>query len=197
MQAPLGHCRCKASLQAVCQDVLLSNPAVLTIQVAAPYMAVFAVRLLWLGLALACISAVAGQASVGASGRSTATNAPPSTAVPGVSNPTICADGDNRCNPALVQPTNDTEYTNCINSPRAPNCTSSTGSASIESGATAEEACPIDLILDQGITDAELERQVRQSCTTACQRLLSKYAVAAVHFCPSFNHETLAGGCLC
>lgn len=83
---------------------------------------------------------------------------------PGISNPTICATGDDSCSAALVQPANDTDYTNCINSPTSPNCTSSTASAAIESVvATPEEACPTDSILDAGYTEATLETQVRQN----------------------------------
>lgn len=85
-------------------------------------------------------------------------------AAPGVTNPTICAEGDVACNAALVQPTNDTNYVNCINTPTAPLCTSSSSGASTESSASPEDACPTDPILDQGFTQAQLEIQVL-SCT--------------------------------
>lgn len=85
----------------------------------------------------------------------------PSYVAPGVSNPTICAEGDDACNAALVQPANDTDYVNCINSPTAPLCTSQSSNAATESAASPEDSCPTDPILDQGFTELQLEIQVR------------------------------------
>ena len=78
----------------------------------------------------------------------------------GASSPTICAEGDESCSAALVQPVNDSAYTNCIVSPQAPNCTSSQAGAATESAADPEDACPTTPILDQGISEADLETQV-------------------------------------
>ena len=112
---------------------------------------------------LACVLSASGQTVIPASNSDQAAVTPtPSFEAPGVSNPTICAQGDDSCSAALVQPDNDTDYTNCINSPSAPDCTSASPSAAIESAvATPEEACPTDSILDQGMSEADLETQVR------------------------------------
>jgi len=116
---------------------------------------------------LACVLSASGQTVIPASNSAEAAVTPTS-AFEAVINPTICAQGDDSCSAALVQPDNDTGYTNCINSPSAPDCTSSSPSAAIESAvATPEEACPTDSILDQGMLEADLETQVRfghQAC---------------------------------
>jgi hypothetical protein len=119
---------------------------------------------------LACVLSASGQTVIPASnGDQAAVTPTPAFEAPGVSNPTICAQGDDSCSAALVQPDNDTGYTNCINSPSAPDCTSSSPSAAIESAvATPEEACPTDSILDQGMSEADLETQVwfgHQACS--------------------------------
>ncbi|KAA6425878.1 MAG: hypothetical protein FRX49_04253 [Trebouxia sp. A1-2] len=120
---------------------------------------------------LACVLSASGQTVIPASNSDQAAVTPtPAFEAPGVSNPTICAQGDDSCSAALVQPDNDTDYTNCINSPSAPDCTSSSPSAAIESAvATPEEACPTDSILDQGMTEADLETQVA-ACVNAVRQ---------------------------
>ncbi|DBA87761.1 hypothetical protein WJX77_003783 [Trebouxia sp. C0004] len=119
----------------------------------------------------ACVLSASGQTVIPASNSDQAAVTPtPAFEAPGVSNPTICAQGDDSCSAALVQPDNDTDYTNCINSPSAPDCTSSSPSAAIESAvATPEEACPTDSILDQGMSEADLETQVA-ACVNAVRQ---------------------------
>jgi len=144
--------RCPAEVLAVLTDQQLLRPV----------MGVRVSQSLWLCLGLACLLSVTGQTVIPASDSEQAAVTPtPSYVAPGVSDPTICAQGDDSCTAALVQPENLTDYVNCINSPTAPDCTSSSASAAIESVvATPEEACPTDSILDQGYTEAELETQV-------------------------------------
>lgn len=124
-------------------------------------MAVRVAQSLWVCLGLAFLLSAFGQTVLPASDSDQAAVTPsPSYVAAGVSNPTICAEGDDACTAALVQPTNDTDYVNCINSPTSPNCTSANSGAAIESFASPEEACPTDSILDQGYTEATLETQV-------------------------------------
>ena len=116
----------------------------------------------WLCLGFGLLLCVTAQTVIPASDSSQSAMTPsPSFVAPGVSDPTICAQGDLSCNAALVQPDNDTDYINCINSPAAPDCTSPDSGAAIESAASPEEACPTDSILDQGISEQTLETQVR------------------------------------
>lgn len=125
-------------------------------------MAVNRARALCLCLGLTLLLSVTSQTVLPAAANTQAAVTPAgSYAVPGVNNPTICAEGDEACNAALVQPANDTDYVNCINTPTAPLCTSSNTGASTESAASPEDACSTDPILDQGFTQAQLEIQVR------------------------------------
>ena len=111
---------------------------------------------------LALLLSVTAQTVLPAAAKIQAASAPaPSYVAPGVSNPTICAEGDETCRAALVQPANETDYVNCINNPTAPLCTSSSSEAATESAASPEDSCPTDPILDQGFTEAQLEIQVR------------------------------------
>ena len=124
-------------------------------------MAVASAQPIWLCLGLGMLLCVTAQTVIPASDSEQAAITPsPSYSAAGVSNPTICAQGDLSCNAALVQPDNDTDYINCINSPSAPDCTSANSGAAIESAASPEEACPTDSILDQGISEQTLETQV-------------------------------------
>lgn len=124
-------------------------------------MAVKRARALCLCVGLTFLLPVSSQTVLpAAAGTQAAATPAGSYAVPGVTNPTICAEGDVACNAALVQPANDTNYVNCINTPTAPLCTSSSSGASTESSASPEDACPTDPILDQGFTQAQLEIQV-------------------------------------
>ena len=124
-------------------------------------MAVNRARALCLCFGLTLLLSVNSQTVLPAAASTQAAVTPAgSYAAPGVTNPTICAEGDVTCNAALVQPTNDTDYVNCINTPTAPLCTSSSSGASAESAASPEDACPTDPILDQGFTQAQLEIQV-------------------------------------
>lgn len=126
-----------------------------------PRMAVNRAEALCLCLALAVLRSVASQTTPpAAAGTQAAAAKAPSLTAPGVAGATICAQGDAACNPALVQPTNDTGYFNCINTPTAPRCTSPSSGASVESSASPEDACPTDPILDQGFTGEQLQIQV-------------------------------------
>ena len=123
-------------------------------------MAVTRGQAFWICLGVALLSSVHAQTVLpAAAGVEAAITPTPSYVAPGVSNPTICAEGDESCNAALVQPSNDTDYVNCINSPTAPLCISSNPGAATESAASPEDACPTDPILDQGMTEAQLETQ--------------------------------------
>ena len=126
-------------------------------------MAVRAAQSVWLCVGLGLLLSVTAQTVIPASNSNQAADTPtPAYEAPGVTNPTICPQGDLSCNAALVQPDNDTDYVNCINSPSAPDCTSANSGAAIESAASPEEACPTDSILDQGISEQTLETQVRR-----------------------------------
>ena len=125
-------------------------------------MAVKLAQTLRLLIGLALLLSVTAQTVLPAAAGIQAASVPaPSYVAPGVSNPTICAEGDESCRAALVQPTNETDYVNCINNPTAPLCTSSNSGAATESAASPEDSCPTDPILDQGFTEAQLEIQVR------------------------------------
>ena len=118
-------------------------------------------------IALACLACVAsGQANQtvlpAASANQSSSTPTQQYQASGASTPTICAEGDLSCSAALIQPLNDTEYTNCVVSPSAPNCTSAQAGAATESAADPEDSCPTTAILDQGISEADLETQVRQ-----------------------------------
>lgn len=114
-------------------------------------------------LVLACIAVTVSAQDVLPAASNNQSSSTPSQQyqAAGASTPTICAEGDLSCSAALIQPLNDTEYTNCIISPSAPNCTSPQQGAATESAANPEDSCPTSSILDQGISEAELETQVR------------------------------------
>lgn len=138
-------------------------------------MAVNQAQALCLCLGLILLLSVSSQTILPAAASTQAAVTPAgSYAAPGVTNPTICAQGDVACNAALVQPTNTTDYVNCINTPTAPLCTSSSNSgAATESAVSPEDACPTDPILDQGFTQAQLEIQVisiYHQCCACCTR---------------------------
>lgn len=139
-------------------------------------MAVNRARALCLCLGLTLCLSVNSQTILPAAANTQAAVTPAgSYAAPGVTNPTICAEGDVACNAALVQPTNTTDYVNCINTPTAPLCTSSnTPGAATESAASPEDACPTDPILDQGFTQAQLEIQVLSLNHQCCAPLHTK-----------------------
>ena len=134
-----------------------------------PRMTVNIAKALCLCLALAVLRPVASQpVPPAAAGTQAAAARAQSLTAPGVVSATICAEGDQACNAALVQPANDTDYINCINTPTAPRCTSPSSGASAESSVSPEDACPTDPILDQGFTGEQLQIQVRSFTDQTC-----------------------------
>lgn len=117
----------------------------------------------------------------------------------GASTPTICAEGDLTCSAALVQPLNDSGYTNCVVSPSAPNCTASQQGAATESAANPEDSCPTSSILDQGISEAELETQVkgRFTCINYTPLVLNLRDLSVFCLTPQGHRLRLAGCSLC